>query len=58
MKMTEQKRIIWHLIVPPHLNEQLVDYIAKDAYKTKSEFIRAAVRDRLEIERKKMVNSP
>lgn len=48
----------WNVPVPDHLDDMLADYITKDAYKTKSEFIRAAVRDRLEIERKKMVNSP
>ena len=58
MKMTEQKRTIWHLLVPPHLNEQLEDYIQKDAFKTKSEFIRTAVRDRLEKECKKLESSP
>lgn len=44
------KRTVWHLEVTPHLNEQLEEYIAKDAYKTKSEFIRTAVRDRLKVE--------
>ena len=48
------KRTIWHLEVPPHLNEQLEDYITKDAFKTKSEFIRTAVRDRLKEEKKKL----
>lgn len=47
-------RIIWHLEVPVHLDEQLEKYIALDAYKTKSEFIRCSVRERLEIELKKM----
>ena len=44
------KRTVWHLEVPPHLDRQLEDYIEKDAYKTKSEFIRTAVRDRLKEE--------
>lgn len=48
------KRVIWHLEVPPHLNEKLEQYIEKDTFKTKSEFIRAAVRDRLEQEQKKL----
>jgi len=48
------KRTIWHLEVPPHLNEQLEDYITKDTFKTKSEFIRTAVRDRLKEEKKKL----
>ena len=48
------KRTIWHLEVPPHLNKQLEDYIEKDAYKTKSEFVRTAVRDRLREENKRL----
>ena len=48
------KRVIWHLEVPPHLNKQLENYIEKDAFKTKSEFIRTAVRDRLEEEQQKL----
>jgi len=48
------KRTIWHLEVPPHLNKQLEDYIEMDSFKTKSEFIRTAVRDRLEKERAKL----
>ena len=48
------KKTIWHLEVPPHLNEKLEQYIEKDAFKTKSEFIRTAVRDRLEQEMEKL----
>ena len=48
------KRTIWHLEVPPHLDQLLEDYIEKDAFKTKSEFIRTAVRDRLEKEKAKI----
>ena len=44
---------IWHLQVPEHLNKQLEEYIEMDSFSTKSEFIREAVRDRLEIEMKK-----
>lgn len=44
------KRIMWTIEVPKHLDERLEDYIEKDAYKTKSEFIRTAVRDRLKEE--------
>lgn len=40
----------WNIPVPEHLDQQLEEYIAKDAFKTKSEFIRTAVRDRLEAE--------
>ena len=52
--MTRKKRTIWYLEVSPHLNEQLEAYIEADSFTTKSEFIRAAVRDRLEKERKKL----
>ena len=45
-----RNRCVWHLEVPPHLNKQLEEYIDKDAFKTKSEFIRTAVRDRLKEE--------
>lgn len=44
----------WNIPVPEHLDNQLEEYIEKDAFKTKSEFIRAAVRDRLEVEQKKL----
>ena len=49
------KRILWSVEVTDHLNKQLEGYIEKDAYKTKSEFIRTAVRDRLEKERARLV---
>jgi len=49
-----RKRTVWHLEVPPHLDKQLENYILKDAFKTKSEFIRTAVRDRLEKEQEKL----
>ena len=48
------KIIKWSVHVPPHLDEQLEQYILRDAFKTKSEFIRCAVRDRLEKEIGKM----
>ena len=44
------KRIMWTIEVTKHLDKQLEDYIEKDAYKTKSEFVRTAVRDRLKEE--------
>ena len=50
--MSKTKR--WNIPVPPHLDKQLEDYIEKDAYKTKSEFIRTAVRDRLQEEFSKL----
>jgi len=48
------KRILWSIEVTKHLNKQLEDYIERDAFKTKSEFIRTAVRDRLEQEMEKL----
>lgn len=48
------KRILWCVEVTGHLNEKLEQYIEKDAFKTKSEFIRTAVRDRLEQEMQKL----
>ena len=56
--MTERKRIIWHLEVPPRLNDQLENFIKNDSFSTKSEFIRTTVRDRLEKERKKLEDTP
>lgn len=53
-----RKRIVWHLEVPPHLNNRLENYISADSFKTKSEFIRTAVRDRLEKELNKLENRP
>jgi len=40
----------WNIPVPPHLDRQLKEFIKKNAYKTQSEFIRTAVRDRLKEE--------
>jgi len=44
-----KKRCIWHLEVPEHLDKQLEDYLSspKSTFKTKSEFIRDAVRKKL-----------
>ena len=44
----------WNIPVTDHLNKQLENYIEQDAFSTKSEFIRTAVRDRLEKEREKL----
>ena len=46
------KRILWSIEVTTHLNKRLEQYIELDSYKTKSEFIRTAVRDRLTKELK------
>ena len=43
------KRIVWQVEVPKHLNDLLDLHINKGVYKTKSEFIRVAVRDRLRL---------
>jgi len=50
------KRILWSIEVTERLNKQLENYIEMDSYKTKSEFIRTAVRDRLEEERAKLAS--
>jgi len=42
----------WNIPVSDHLDEQLEKYIDKDAYSTKSEFIRSAVREKLKEEKK------
>lgn len=44
------KTLKWSVPVPKHLDQQLEEYIKKDTFKTKSEFIRTAVRDRLKEE--------
>jgi hypothetical protein len=41
------KRILWSVEVLGHLNEDLEKYIEIDSFKTKSELIITAVRDRL-----------
>jgi len=50
------KRILWSIEVTERLNKQLENYIEMDSFKTKSEFIRTAVRDRLEEERAKLAS--
>lgn len=50
------KRILWSIEVTEPLNKQLEDYIEMDSFKTKSEFIRTAVRDRLEKECAKLAS--
>jgi Arc/MetJ-type ribon-helix-helix transcriptional regulator len=44
------KRKFWHIEVPEHLDKQLACCVEKGPYKTKSEFVRGAVRDRLKKE--------
>jgi len=48
------RRILWSVRVTRHLNDLLDRYIEADAYQTKSEFVRTAVRDRLRMELAKM----
>lgn len=48
------KRTMWTVEVPKPLDRLLENYIAKDAFKTKSEFIRTAVRDRLKEENERL----
>lgn len=45
---------MWHIRVPKRLNSRLEDYIDQDSFASKAEFVREAVRDRLETERKKL----
>jgi len=42
----------WNIPVPARLDKQLTEYIKRGTFKTKSEFIRTAVRDKLELELK------
>ena len=46
--------VFWSVKVPARLNNQLDQYIVRDAFETKSEFIRQAVRDKLEREMERM----
>ena len=50
------KRTVWVVEVTPLLNDRLDHYIDVDSYKTKSEFIRVAVRDKLSEEWKTLKN--
>ena len=50
------KRTVWVVEVTPLLNDRLDHYIDVDSYKTKSEFIRVAVRDKLKEEWKNLKN--
>ena len=52
----KRKWAMWHIRVPEHLDTQLEQYIEKDSFATKAEFVREAVRDRLEEEKKKRDN--
>jgi len=56
--LPKRNKPVWYLEVPEPLNRQLEEYIEKDSFSTKSEFIRTAVRDRLEKENQKLEASP
>ena len=49
------KILKWSVPVTENLNRLLEEYIESDIYKTKSEFIRVSVRDRLEQELNKKI---
>lgn len=51
---TKSRGVFWSVKVPPRLNDQLDRYIIQDAFETKSEFIRQAVRDKLAKEKERM----
>lgn len=53
-KEAEREWSMWHIRVPKNLDTQLEKYIKQDSFATKAEFVREAVRDRLETERNKM----
>jgi len=50
------KILKWSVPVTDYLNKRLEEYLERDSFKTKSEFIRTAVRDRLEKERAKLTS--
>ena len=50
----KSRGVFWSVKVPARLNNQLDRYIVRDAFETKSEFIRQAVRDKLEKETQRM----
>ena len=49
-----RKWSMWHIRVPKHLDTKLEKYIEQDSFATKAEFVRGAVRDRLETEKEKL----
>ena len=56
MSAEEEKRkwAMWHIRVPDHLDSILEKYIEQDSFASKAEFVRGAVRDRLEREKEKL----
>ena len=51
-KQDKNRKVFWSVQVPRPLNDRLDKYIDIDAFVSKSEFIRVAVRDRLKVEMK------
>ncbi len=56
MSEEEEKRkwAMWHIRVPNRLDSILEEYIKQDSFVSKAEFVREAVRDRLELEKEKL----
>jgi len=50
----KRKWAMWHIRVPDHLDSILEEYIEQDSFASKAEFVREAVRDRLELEKEKL----
>ena len=50
VKIKKYERVTWTILVPQQLNALLEEHMRANTYKTKSEFIRTAVRDRLKQE--------
>lgn len=53
-KQDKNRKVFWSVQVPERLNKMLDAYITEDSFANKSEFIRAAVRDRLQEETEKL----
>ena len=57
-RQDKTRKVFWSVQVPDRLNRMLDAYIDKDSFANKSEFIRAAVRDRLQEETERMEATP
>lgn len=53
-KQGKSRKVFWSVQVPELLNRKLDAYIDEDSFANKSEFIRAAVRDRLQEETERL----
>lgn len=49
-----RKWVLWDIRVPKDLYQQLEDFLPRSDFLSKAEFVREAVRDRLELERVKV----